>query len=55
MDWRFGDFIFNSSYDNISSTIKGRKAGFQDCIDSEDMFSIEFTKMRAIGVIPKLT
>lgn len=54
VDWRFGDFIFNSGYDNISSTIKGRKAGFQDCIDSEDMFSTEFAKMRAIGVIPKL-
>jgi nucleoside-diphosphate-sugar epimerase len=55
VDWRFGDFIFNSGYDNVSSTIKGRKAGFQDCIDSEDMFSTEFAKLRAMGVIPKLT
>jgi nucleoside-diphosphate-sugar epimerase len=55
VDWRFGDFIFNSGFDNVSSTIKARKAGFQDCIDSEDMFSTEFAKMRAIGVIPKLT
>lgn len=55
VDWRFGDFIFNSGYDNVSNTIKGRKAGFQECIDSEVMFSTEFAKMRAIGVIPKFT
>jgi len=55
VDWRFGDFIFNSGFDNITSTIKARKAGFQDCIDSEDMFAAEFAEMRAIGAIPKLT
>ncbi len=36
--WSFGDFILNSGFDNISSTIKARRAGFSDCIDTEDMF-----------------
>jgi nucleoside-diphosphate-sugar epimerase len=29
--WGFGDFIFNSEFDNISSTIKARRAVFQHC------------------------
>ncbi|MGV9253078.1 SDR family oxidoreductase [Streptomyces sp. NPDC003697] len=36
VDWRFGDMILNSTWDNVSSTIKLRKAGFQDCYDTEE-------------------
>ena len=50
--WAFGDFIFNSGFDNITSTIKARRAGFQDCIDTEDMFRVFFAELRAQGVIP---
>ena len=50
--WKFGDFIFNSGYDNVSSTIKARKAGFQACIDSEDMFKAIFQQMRENRIIP---
>jgi hypothetical protein len=25
-------------YDDVSSTIKARRAGFHDCIDTEEMF-----------------
>ncbi|MFJ4963788.1 NAD dependent epimerase/dehydratase family protein [Streptomyces sp. ADI96-02] len=35
VDWRFGDMIFHSAWDNVSSTIKLRHAGFQDSFDSE--------------------
>jgi hypothetical protein len=52
--WKFGDFIFNSGYDNVSSTIKARKAGFQACIDSEDMFKTIFQQMRENRIIPPL-
>jgi nucleoside-diphosphate-sugar epimerase len=34
VDWRFADFIFGSAFDNISSTVKIRQAGFTDCLDS---------------------
>ena len=34
VDWRFADFIFGSAWDNISSTIKIRQAGFEQCFDS---------------------
>ncbi len=50
--WGFGDFIFRSGYDNISSTIKARRAGFPDCIDTEDMFAEFFEQIRADRVIP---
>ena len=44
--WPFGDFIFNSGFDNISSTIKARRAGFHACIDTEEMFETQFQRLR---------
>lgn len=50
--WAFGDFIFNSEFDNISSTIKARRAGFHDCIDTEEMFRTFFEHLRESKIIP---
>ncbi|QEH38032.1 hypothetical protein OJF2_66280 [Aquisphaera giovannonii] len=50
--WPFGDFIFHSEFDNISSTIKARRAGFPDCIDTEEMFADFFSRLRKARVIP---
>ncbi|MGE1526876.1 SDR family oxidoreductase [Pseudomonas ceruminis] len=50
--WNFADFIFHSGFDNVSSTIKARKAGFSDCVDSEEMFETFFASLRAQKVIP---
>jgi nucleoside-diphosphate-sugar epimerase len=52
VSWPFGDFILNSGFDNISSTIKARRAGYHDCIDTEDMFRNFFTSLRQRKVIP---
>lgn len=52
--WRFGDFIFGSAFDNITSTIKARRAGFHECIDTEEMFSRLFEDLRQRHVIPPL-
>ena len=46
VSWGFGDFIFHSAFDNISSTIKARRHGFHDCIDTEDMFTQFFDDLR---------
>ena len=54
VSWSFGDFILNSGFDNISSTIKARRAGFADCIDTEDMFREMFEGLRRERVIPPL-
>lgn len=50
--WEFADFIFRSEFDNVSSTIKARHAGFGDCLDSEDRFLELFDRLAANGVIP---
>lgn len=50
--WRFGDFIFNAEYDNITSTIKARRLGFHTCIDSEEMFLSKFQRLQEMRIIP---
>jgi nucleoside-diphosphate-sugar epimerase len=55
VSWGFGDFIFHSAFDNISSTIKARKHGFHDCIDTEDMFTSFFAELRSRSIIPPTT
>ncbi len=55
VSWGFGDFIFHSAFDNISSTIKARRHGFHDCIDTEDMFTQFFEDLRRRRIIPALT
>ncbi|MCU1323542.1 MAG: NAD-dependent epimerase/dehydratase [Acidobacteriaceae bacterium] len=54
VSWPFGDFIFNSGFDNITSTIKARRDGFQDCIDTEDMFTGFFANLRDRRILPPL-
>jgi hypothetical protein len=51
--WKFGDFIMNSEYDNVSSTIKARQAGFPNCIDTEEMFVRFFDSLREMKIIPR--
>ncbi|MFW3170068.1 SDR family oxidoreductase [Geodermatophilus sp. CPCC 206100] len=52
--WEFGEFIFRSGFDNVSSTIKLRRAGFADCLDTEDRFLELFDRLAADRVIPPL-
>ncbi|NHC14195.1 SDR family oxidoreductase [Motilibacter deserti] len=50
--WAFGDFLFASGFDNVSSTIKVRKAGFADCYDTQDRFLERFDDLVARRVVP---
>ncbi len=50
--WDFGDFIFKTDYDNITSTIKARKFGFGDCHDSEDTMVEQLTELQRLGILP---
>jgi nucleoside-diphosphate-sugar epimerase len=52
--WAFGDAQLHMEFDNITSTVKARRAGFHDCIDTEEMFSALFDELRARRVIPAL-
>ena len=51
--WHFADVILRvQEFDNITSTIKGRRAGFHDCIDTEEMFRDFFAGLRRDQIIP---
>jgi nucleoside-diphosphate-sugar epimerase len=50
--WDFGDAVFASEFDNITSTVKARRHGFPDCIDTEDMFAELFADLRARRILP---
>ncbi len=50
--WAFGDFLFHSAFDNLTSTIKARRAGFHACIDSEEFFTGFFAEMRERRILP---
>jgi hypothetical protein len=51
--WGFADFIFHSTWDNVSSTIKIRQAGFPHCIDSGQMFIELFDTLARGNLIPR--
>jgi nucleoside-diphosphate-sugar epimerase len=50
--WEFGDAVFASEHDKISSTVKARRCGFTDCIDTEDMFFELFTQLEERRILP---
>ena len=52
--WEFGEFIFTSGFDNVSSTIKLRQAGFADCLDTGDRFLELFDRLAGARVVPPL-
>ncbi|MGH3638659.1 MAG: SDR family oxidoreductase [Mycobacterium sp.] len=50
--WQIGDNLFNWGWDNVRSTIKLRKTGFEDCIDSRDMVRDVIQEMVDLRLIP---
>ncbi|SKC99489.1 Nucleoside-diphosphate-sugar epimerase [Burkholderia sp. CF099] len=52
VSWKFGDMIFKTTFDNITSTIKARQHGFHDCIDTEEMYIEMLTELRENRFIP---
>lgn len=54
VSWSYGDYVFSTGYDIISSTIKAREYGFYDFIDSEKMFFELFDHLRDNHIIPAI-
>jgi nucleoside-diphosphate-sugar epimerase len=50
--WEYGDFVFTPEFDIISSTTKARQFGFNEVMDSEEMFLRQFDELRANKIIP---
>lgn len=51
-NWTYADSTFSQGWDHISSPMKSRLAGFQACIDTEDMFIEHLERFRMEKVIP---
>lgn len=52
VNWNYADMTFRQDWDHISSTLKARRFGFHDFIDSEDMFIEQIERFRTERVIP---
>jgi nucleoside-diphosphate-sugar epimerase len=50
--WPFGDYVFGSDWDVMTSTTKARQHGFHDVVDSEEMFVRLLTQFRNERVVP---
>ena len=54
--WQYADLLFGTRgarpLPALLSTIKLRRAGFPDCLDTEDMFRDWFGRYRALGLLP---
>jgi nucleoside-diphosphate-sugar epimerase len=50
--WNYGDYVFSTGYDVISSTMKAREFGFGEFLDTERMFLRQFDELRANKIIP---
>jgi nucleoside-diphosphate-sugar epimerase len=50
--WPYGDFIFRPHWDIMSDTLKLRRSGFHEAIDTEQMFLDLFRHFREQRVIP---
>lgn len=52
VSWGYPESVFNSDFDIISNTGKARRLGFQDSMDTEEMFLRMFAEFRRNRVIP---
>ena len=50
--WPFGDYVFGCDWDVMTSTVKARKYGFHDVVDSEEMFVRLLTRFREERIVP---
>ncbi len=50
--WGFADFLFNQSFDVVSSMVKIRQAGFHDTLNTADRFIEHLSSYQAAGFLP---
>ena len=50
--WPFGDYVFGCDWDVMTDTLKIRRAGFQEGVDSEEMILALLTDLRARKIVP---
>ena len=50
--WPFGDYVFGCDWDIMSDTSKIRRAGFHECVDSEEMMLRLLADFRTRKIVP---
>ncbi len=50
--WPFGDYVFGCDWDVMSDTLKIRRAGFHEGVDSEDMLLRLLAEFRTRRIVP---
>lgn len=50
--WAYGDGLMSNTWDDVSSTVKIRQAGFAEAMDSEDILLQSLAEMRRNRIIP---
>ena len=50
--WPFGDYVFGTDWDVMTDTLKIRRAGFTDGVDSEEMLLSILSDLRARRIVP---
>ena len=50
--WPFGDYVFNCNWDVMTNVTKARLHGFQDAVDSEEMFGRLLHRFRSGQIVP---
>lgn len=51
--WGFADFLFNQTFDVVSSMVKIRQAGFHATVSTEDMFLAHMQAYQEARILPK--
>ena len=54
--WQFADAVFGyggSPPHTVVSTVKARRFGFNECVDTEEMFVRQLTQLQAAGILPR--
>ena len=53
VSWRFANYVFGTTWDVMSDSMKIRRYGFHDLIDSEEMFLTRLQQLQRLRVIPE--
>ena len=51
--WSYGDFVLTPDWDMMSDTNKLRRCGFNEFLDTEEMFLRQFDEFRRANVMPR--
>ena len=52
VSWSFADYVFGTTWDVMSDTQKLRRAGFLECIDSEQIILKQMKELRHLKILP---